>query len=125
MKSIVSNLIVASIEDCLPFYVDRLGFTKTVDVPHEGKLGFAILNKGELELMLQSRASLAADVAGLDPDGFRAALYIEVERLAPIRKALEGWPRVIPERTTFYGAREIIVRDPAGNLVAFASREAS
>jgi hypothetical protein len=31
----------------------------------------------------------------------------------------------VPERTTFYGAREIIVRDPAGNLIAFASREAA
>lgn len=123
MNSIVSNLIVASIEDCLPFYVERLGFTKTVEVPHDGKLGFAILSHGELELMLQSRASVAADVAGLDPDGFRAALYIEVDKLAPIRKALNGWPRVIPERTTFYGAREIIVRDPAGNVVTFASRE--
>ena len=123
MNSIVSNLIVVSIEDCLPFYVDRLGFTQTVEVPHDGKLGFVILKRGELELMLQSRASVAADVAGLDPDGFRAALYIEVDKLAPIRKALNGWPCVIPERTTFYGAREIIVRDPAGNVVTFASRE--
>jgi catechol 2,3-dioxygenase-like lactoylglutathione lyase family enzyme len=123
MNSIVSNLIVPSIEDCLPFYVERLGFTRTVDVPHEGKLGFVILKRGALELMLQSRASVAADIAGLDPDGFRSALYIEVDKLAPIRKALTDWPLVIPERTTFYGAREIIVRDPAGNLVAFASRE--
>ena len=123
MNSIVSNLIVPSIEACLPFYVTRLGFTQTVDVPHEDKLGFVILKRGELELMLQSRASVAADIAGLDPDGFRAALYIEVDKLAPIREALADWPLVIPERTTFYGAREIIVRDPAGNLVAFASRE--
>lgn len=123
MKSIVSNLIVASIEDCLPFYVERLGFTRTVEVPLDGVLGFVILRRGELELMLQSRASLAADIAGLDPDGFRAALYIEVDELAPIRTALDGWPRVVPERTTFYGAREIIVRDPAGNVVVFASRE--
>jgi hypothetical protein len=90
-----------------------------------GKLGFVSLARGALELMLQSRASLAADVAGIEPDGFRAALYIEVERLAPIRTALKGWPRVVPERTTFYGAREIIVRDPAGNVIAFASRETS
>src|SRR4051812_18559548 len=121
MNAIVSNLIVASIDDCLPFYVERLGFAKTVEVPHDGKLGFVILKRGELELMLQSRASVAADVAGLAPDGFRAALYIEVDKLAPIRKALNDWPRVIPERTTFYGAREIIVRDPAGNVVTFAS----
>ena len=123
MNSIVSNLIVPSIEACLPFYVERLGFTQTVDVPHEGKLGFVILKRGDLELMLQSRASVAADIAGLEPDKFRAALYIETDKLAPIRKALGDWPRVVPERTTFYGAREIIVRDPAGNVLSFASRE--
>jgi catechol 2,3-dioxygenase-like lactoylglutathione lyase family enzyme len=122
MKSMTPNLIVESIESCLPFYVERLGFAKTVEVPHDGKLGFVILQRGQLELMLQSRASAAADVAGLD-DVARAALYIRVEQLAPIREALDGWPRLIPERTTFYGAREVIVRDPAGNVVAFASRE--
>jgi len=123
MKSITSNLIVESIEDCLPFYVERLGFTQTVDVPHGGRLGFVILKLGEVELMLQSRASLADDIAGVAGDAFRAALYIDVPSLAPIRKALAGWPLVVPERTTFYGARELIVRDPAGNLVAFSSRE--
>jgi catechol 2,3-dioxygenase-like lactoylglutathione lyase family enzyme len=123
MKSIVANLIVPSIEACLPFYVERLGFTQTIDVPHDGVLGFVSLSRGSVELMLQSRASLAADIAGLGADGFRAALYIEVAKLASIRKALAGWPEVVPERTTFYGAREIIVRDPAGNVVVFASRE--
>ena len=123
MNSIVSNLIVPSVEDCLPFYVDRLGFEKTVEVPHGDKLGFVILKRGTLQLMMQSRASLADDIAGLGSDSFRAALYIETDKLAPIRKALTGWPLVVPERTTFYGAREIVVRDPAGNVVAFASRE--
>jgi len=122
MKSIVANLIVSSIEACLAFYVERLGFTKTIDVPHDGKLGFVSLSRDGVELMLQSEASLAADIAGLGA-GFRAALYIEVDRLAPIRAALRGWPEVVPERTTFYGAREIIVRDPANNVVVFASRE--
>jgi hypothetical protein len=123
MNSIVCNLIVPSIEACLPLYIERLGFTQTVDVPHDGVLGFVILKRGTVELMLQSHASVEADVAGMDPAGFRAALYIEVDQLAPIRKALEGWPLVVPERTTFYGTREIIIRDPAGNVLAFASRE--
>lgn len=123
MKAITANLIVPSIEDCLPFYVDRLGFEKTVEVPHEDKIGFVILKRGACELMLQSRASVAADIAGVDPSKFLAAIYIDVEQLAPYRKALHGWPVVIPERTTPYGAREIFVRDPAGNLVGVASRE--
>jgi catechol 2,3-dioxygenase-like lactoylglutathione lyase family enzyme len=122
MKSITANLIVESIEACLTFYVERLGFAPTAEVTHDGLLGFVILARDGVELMLQSRASLAADIAGVDGE-FRVALYLRVEQLAPIRAALEGWPRVVPERTTFYGARELIVRDPTGNLVAFASRE--
>jgi hypothetical protein len=51
----------------------------------------------------------------------RSVLYIEVADLAPIRTSLEGWPRVVPERTTFYGAHEIIVRDPDGHVVFFGS----
>ena len=35
---------------------------------------------------------------------------------------LEGYPITMPERTTFYGMREIGVFDPAGNIVIFAVR---
>ncbi|MBZ0120271.1 MAG: hypothetical protein K8H88_24990 [Sandaracinaceae bacterium] len=124
MKEIIANLIVSSIEECLPFYVERLGFTKSAEVPHDGAIGFVILKRGPVELMLQSRASVASDVAGLDKDTYRSALYVRVAELAPIRDALASWPKVVPERTTFYGAREIIVRDPAGNVLSFAAHEA-
>lgn len=124
MKEIIANLIVSSIEECLPFYVDRLGFTKSAEVPHDGAIGFVILKRGPVELMLQSRASVASDVAGLDKDTYRSALYVRVAELALIRDALASWPKVVPERTTFYGAREIIVRDPAGNVLSFAAHEA-
>jgi uncharacterized glyoxalase superfamily protein PhnB len=122
MMQITANLVVDSIEDALPFY-ENLGFTKKVEVPHEGKLGFVILELGTAELMMQSRASIAADIAGLEKDAYRTMLYVHVETLAPIRKALAKVDQVVPERTTFYGAREIIVRDGAGNVLAFASRE--
>jgi uncharacterized glyoxalase superfamily protein PhnB len=121
MTRLAPNLIVPAIEPCLPFWVDRLGFEKTVEVPHEEALGFVILRKGELEVMLQSRASLASDVPELATDSHGAVLYVTVFDLEPIRQALEGYPRVTAERTTFYGTREIIVRDPAGNAVFFAS----
>lgn len=123
MKKITANLIVKSIEEALPFWVDRLGFQKTVEVPHEDRLGFVILKRGELELMLQSEASLAKDVSPLAPGPHRATLYVEVTDLGPIRKALQGWPQVVPERTTFYGTQEIIVRDPAGNAVFFSEHK--
>jgi uncharacterized glyoxalase superfamily protein PhnB len=120
MNKLTPNLIVDRIEDVLPFYL-AVGFEKVMDLEHEGALGFVILHHGKVELMLQSTASVAADVPPLAAGAHRTMLYIELDDLAPIRK-LGATPLVIPERTTFYGAREIIVRDPAGNAVAFASR---
>jgi uncharacterized glyoxalase superfamily protein PhnB len=124
MKKLTPNLIVERIEDCLPFWVQRLGFTKAVEVPDGDRLGFVILQRDAVEVMLQTRASLAKDVpaiAGEAGDARASVLYLEVEDLAKIREALDGWPPVVPERTTFYGARELIVRDPAGNVVFFAA----
>jgi uncharacterized glyoxalase superfamily protein PhnB len=121
MKKLTPNLIVDSIEECLRFWVDRLGFEKKVEVPDGDRLGFVILEHGGIELMLQSRASMRKDVAPLAEGSQGAVVYLEVDDLAPIRAALEGWPRVVPERKTFYGATEIIVRDPAGHAVFFSA----
>lgn len=119
LNAITNNLIVDSIEDNLPFW-KRFGFETTATVPDGDRIGFVILKRGPTELMLQSRESLRKDIEGSVDGPYRSALYIHVEDLEPVRKALGDWPRLVPERTTFYGAREIIVRDPAGNLVAFA-----
>lgn len=125
MKKLTPNLIVENIEECLRFWVDRLGFEKTVEVPEGDRLGFVILKRGDLELMLQSRSSLLKDVPAIADGAHRAVLYLEVGDLEVIRKALEGWPRATPERTTFYGAREIIVREPGGHVVFFAAHGGS
>ena len=121
MTKLAPNLIVPSIEACLPFWVDRLGFEKTVEVPDGDALGFVILARDGVEVMLQSARSLAADVAPLAAHTYRSVLYVTVPDLAPLRTALHDWPTVVPERTTFYGARELIVEDPAGNAVFFAA----
>lgn len=120
MKKLTPVLVVDAIEPCLPFWVERLGFTLGPTVPHGDALGFAILNHGPVELMLQTRASVADDLPALANDAWRSALYLEVDDLAPIRSALADVPLLVPERTTPYGARELGVRDPAGNSVVFA-----
>lgn len=124
MNKLTPNLIVTSIEACLPFWVDRLGFEKTVEVPDGDRLGFVILRRGAVELMLQTRSSVQKDVPALAEGPHRAVLYLDVTDLAPLRAALADWPRVVPDRTTFYGAHEIIVRDPDGHVIFFASHGA-
>jgi uncharacterized glyoxalase superfamily protein PhnB len=37
-----------------------------------------------------------------------------------LKAAIKGAEVYLPERTTFYGAREIGIKDPAGHYIAFA-----
>jgi catechol 2,3-dioxygenase-like lactoylglutathione lyase family enzyme len=115
-------LVVDAVEACLPFWTDRLGFSKTAEVPHDGRLGFVILTSGRTELMLQSVASVRDDIPGADAGPGRTSLFIEVDDLAAVQRALGDWPRLVDQRDTFYGMRETIVRDPAGNDILFAQR---
>ena len=123
MKKLTPVLVVESIEECLPFWVGKVGFTKGVEVPHGDKLGFVLLNHGPVELMLQSRASVRADVPALAREIGKAALFIEVLDLAPLRKALAGAPKTFEERTTFYGAREACIADASGTLLVLAEHK--
>ncbi len=50
----------------------------------------------------------------------RSFLFLEVEGLDAIRTAAAGTAAAFPERTTFYGSREIGVKDPAGHYFTFA-----
>lgn len=121
MKKLTPVLNVDAIEPALPFWVDRLGFEKTAEVPHEGALGFVMLKHGDVEIMYQTVASVEADLgkaAGIPLGG--TSLFIEVNDLDDVARRLEGVPHVIPRRKTFYGADEIVVREPGGSLVIFA-----
>ena len=113
-------LMVEAIEPVLDFWVKRLGFSKTTEVPHEGHLGFVILERDGIEIMYQTRASVAADIALASSPMKGSFLFFQVDDLDAIEKALKGITPVVPRRKTFYGADELIVREPAGNIVTFA-----
>jgi glyoxalase/bleomycin resistance protein/dioxygenase superfamily protein len=121
---ITAVLMLEEIEKSLPFWVDRMGFAKTVDVPEGDRLGFAILVRDGAELMLQTIESVRKDAPQFVPAGnsHDVGLFIEVEDFADILKRLEGYPTALSERTTFYGMREIGVREPNGHIVIFAAR---
>jgi len=112
-----------TIEACLPFWVDRMGFAKTVEVPEGDRLGFVILAREGAELMLQTAESVRKDDAAFAPDGppRGSGLFIEVSDFADVVKRLAGYPIAMPERTTFYGMREIGVFAPGGHVVVFAA----
>ena len=122
VKKITPILFAEEIEPCLKFWIERLGFEKTIEVPDGNKLSFAILQKGSVELMYQTYASAEKDVTTISSEVRKGPsfLYIEVESLNDIISVLKGVDVAMPVRTTFYGAKEIGVKDPAGHVVIFA-----
>jgi uncharacterized glyoxalase superfamily protein PhnB len=115
-------LFVNEIEPVLSFWVDRLGFQKTAEVPEGNKLGFVILQKGNVEVMYQTYASVDKDMPAIAQAVRKGPtfLYVEVDNLNAVIEAMKGAEVYLPVRTTFYGAKEIGVKDPAGHFITFA-----
>ena len=122
IKKLTSILFVKAIEPVLPFWIDCLGFQKTVEVPEGDRLGFVILQRGNIELMYQTYDSVDKDMPQLSEAVRKHAgfLYLEVEDLEAIKRAVKDAEVYMTERTTFYGAREIGVKDFGGHFITFA-----
>jgi uncharacterized glyoxalase superfamily protein PhnB len=116
-------LVVDAVEPCIAFWTERLGFVAENQVPgDDGKLVFASVKKGDIEVMYQTRASVLAErpESASELTGHSTALFITTDDLDAVERAIEGAPVVSPRHTTFYGSTEIYVREPGGNTVGFA-----
>jgi uncharacterized glyoxalase superfamily protein PhnB len=121
VKKMTPNLYTDDVEACVRFWVDRLHFEKTVEVPDGGRLAFAALQKGPIELMYGSYASLDQDGPAPRPyDRGTSFLFLEVDDVNVVFAAMNGAPLVAPIHKTFYGSTEFTVKDPAGHWVTFA-----
>jgi uncharacterized glyoxalase superfamily protein PhnB len=122
VKKITPVLFVPEVEPCVKLWMERFGFQKTVEVPEGDKLGFAILRKGSVELMYQSYASADKDVTNISQQVRKGPtfLYVEVDNLEEIISAIKGSEVYMPVRNTFYGSKEIGIKDPAGHYITFA-----
>jgi uncharacterized glyoxalase superfamily protein PhnB len=123
VKRITPVLLVKEIEPLIPFWVKRLGFTKTVEVPDGNKLGFVTFQKGTVEVMYQTYASVEKDAPPTMSAEARKGptyLYMEVDNFDAVLAAMQDVKIVMPVRTAFYGMKEFAVQDPGGHFITFA-----
>jgi uncharacterized glyoxalase superfamily protein PhnB len=121
MLKVTPVVYVEEIEPVLPFWIDRFGFTVSAEVPEGDRLGFVILQRGGVEIMYQTRQSVQGDLPELADTPMRGSfLFIQVDDIEDVERRLAGVELVVPRRKTFYGADELVVREPAGNAVTFA-----
>jgi len=114
-------LVVDAVEPSRQFFCERLGYEVIVEVPHGETVGFSLLQNAGAEIMLQTRSSIAADMASLSGESLQSIVYIDVPDVETLTDALGDLEEVVPLRTTAYGARERFVREPGGNIVGLSS----
>lgn len=116
-------LVVDQVEPCIQWWVERFGFQAENQVPGpDGKLVFASVQKDGVEVMYQTRASVLQEDpnAASDLAGHSMILFITVDDLDAVEKAVAGSPVVRPRHQTPYGSTELYVREPGGHTVGFA-----
>lgn len=116
-------LHVKSVEPSLKFWTERFGFKPTIQVPEGDHIGFVALENGSVELMLQTYEGMQTDAhnpLAKTVDQGPSFLFMEVPDIDSVIKSLEGAEVVQGLHETFYGAKEVIAKEPGGHFVIFS-----
>jgi len=107
--------IVDDVDRAIAFYEDLLGF----NVDMHPAPGFAALSRGDLRLFLNAPGAGGAGQAGGKPGpGGWNRFQLEVGNLEETIEALRGGgARFRGDRVEGQGGAQILVEDPAGNVV--------
>lgn len=137
INSVSTNLMVTDMVTSLRFYHEVLGaelaFTvdaeQNTDMPGSIQDGvvFASIRAGTSEIMLQERTNLLEDSPAFDADtmpGSSTTMYFRVEDADTIVARLpKDTPVLKPLETTWYGMREIWIRDPDGYVLTIGHQD--
>jgi uncharacterized glyoxalase superfamily protein PhnB len=116
-------LHVRSVEPSLKFWTERFGFHKTIEVPESDHIGFVALENDAVEIMYQTYSGMQADPANPLAKAVEQGpsfLFMEVPDIKAAEAVLKGAEIVQPIHETFYGSKEIVVKEPGGHFVIFA-----
>ncbi len=111
-------LIVDELEPSLNFFVGRLGF-ELFRAPGND---YAYVYRGEASVMLWLRTAAVEAMPHLHERPAAGMVYIEVSDIEELVPIVADTEILVPLRKTEYGAHEIFIREPGGNVVAFGSK---
>jgi lactoylglutathione lyase len=124
-KKLTPNLVVASVERSLAFYVNTLGFERGMTVPDASPFVFASVTSGPVEIFFNDAATAVKEYPafGGKPIGATGTLFIEVDGVDVLHDRLKSTVKIVmPLVTQFYGMREFAIDDPDGYVITFAER---
>ena len=124
-KKLTPNLVVASVERSLAFYIDTLGFARGMTVPDESPFVFASVTSGPVEIFFNDIAAAIREYPAFagKPIGATGTMFIELEGVDALHGRIKAAAKVVmPLVTQFYGTREFAIEDPDGYVITFAER---
>jgi len=124
-KKLTPNLVVASVERSLAFYIDTLGFARGMTVPDESPFVFASVTSGPVEIFFNDIAAAIREYPAFagKPIGTTGTMFIELEGVDALHERIKAAVKiVVPLVTQFYGTREFAIEDPDGYVITFAER---
>ncbi len=135
-STMIPNLMTENVNASIEFYCNHLGFTYlngmlanceqvATEYSADTPLQWAMLNHNGAMLMLQERSSIGGDYPPFAdmPVAASVSFYLEVEDLDKLLTRLGDEVKIIvPERTTFYGMREVWILDNNGYVVTLAQK---
>ena len=129
MENLTPNLMVADVKATAQFYEQVFGFQILTTVPdmqepESGKLQFALLKCGGVNIMFQNQPTLVEDVPDFAHQkiGGTFTLYINVEDVHSLFDKIKAHITVLKGGLyeTFYNTIEFTMRDPNGYFLTFA-----
>lgn len=135
--TLTPNLMTEDVNASIRFYCSYLGFSLQMGLPFgtekpvneisdDVPLQFAMLDREGAMLMFQHRRSLAEECSLFNEMSVEASAtyYLQVENLEELMNGLgNDVETVLPERVTFYGMREMWIRDNNGYIVTLAQKQ--
>ena len=124
-KKLTPNLVVASVERSLAFYVDTLGFARGMTVPDASPFVFGSVTSGPVEIFFNDAAAAIKEYPafGGKPIGATGTMFIELEGVDALHERIKAAVKIVmPLVTQFYGTREFAIEDPDGYVITFAER---
>jgi uncharacterized glyoxalase superfamily protein PhnB len=121
--SLSPNLISKSVNSSVDFYTKHLGFSLVASVPEQGTYDWAMIQRDSVTLMFQSLPSLQQDMPSLklETKGSLGTFFIKMKGIDELYDSVKGKVEIsLDMRTTFYGMKEFVVKDPDGYFMCFA-----
>ena len=117
-------LFVEQVEPTRDFFVD-VGFEVVVEIPEDERVGFSLLEKDGVQVMIETRGNANEPPAlqALSRESRRAVVFVEVDDLEAVIASQKNARIAVERHKTFYHADELTYEEPGGNLVTFARME--